>query len=181
MVIEAGTRWLNLINQKLIKMAPDSSISKLVVIITFISSIIVPVITDNAVVTASAASSAIKLEREALLNSGWWNSSRATANYTSNHCKWIGITCNSAGSIVEISSWEMDNNGIEAELSQFNFTCFPNLKIFRISRPSFLYERTPSEIGAPFLSGRIPSEIGALSKLEGLDLSGGQLTGNRYI
>ncbi|KAH9741544.1 MDIS1-interacting receptor like kinase 2 [Citrus sinensis] len=143
-------------------MAPDSSISKLVVIITFISSIIVPVITDNAVVTASAASSAIKLEREALLNSGWWNSSRATANYTSDHCKWMGITCNSAGSIVEISSDEMDNNFTGAELSQLNFTCFPNLVTFRI--------------WGTLLSGRMPSEIGALSKLEKLVLSNNSLT-----
>ncbi|KAH9790052.1 MDIS1-interacting receptor like kinase 2 [Citrus sinensis] len=145
-------------------MAPDSSISKLVVIITFISSIIVPVITDNAVLTASDASSAIQLEREALLNSGWWNSSWATANYTSDHCKWMGITCNSAGSIVEISSYEMDNNGNAAELSQFNFTCFPNLITFKIS-------------GTGFLSGRIPSEIGALSKLQVLNLSQNHLTG----
>ncbi|KAH9790054.1 MDIS1-interacting receptor like kinase 2 [Citrus sinensis] len=144
-------------------MAPDSSISKLVVIITFISSIIVPVITDNAVLTASDASSAIQLEREALLNSGWWNSSWATANYTSDHCKWMGITCNSAGSIVEISSYEMDNNGNAAELSQFNFTCFPNLITFKIS-------------GTGFLSGRIPSEIGALSKLQVLNLSQNHLT-----
>ncbi|KAL9455091.1 hypothetical protein AB3S75_010488 [Citrus x aurantiifolia] len=156
--------WLNLINQKLIKMAPDSSISKLVVIITFLSSIIAPVATDNTVVTASAASSAIQLEREALLNSGWWNSSRARANYTSDPCKWMGITCNSAGSIVEINSEEMDNNGNTAELSQFNFTCFPNLVTFRIW-------------GTRFLSGRIPSEIGALSKLEELDLSYNRLTG----
>ncbi|KAL9458642.1 hypothetical protein AB3S75_007497 [Citrus x aurantiifolia] len=144
-------------------MAPDSSISNLVVIITFISSIIVPVITDNAVVTASAASSAIKLEREALVNSGWWNSSRATANYTSNHCKWMGITCNSAGSIVEISSSEIDNNFTGAELRQFNFTCFPNLESIIISYT--------------LLSGRIPSEIGALSKLQVLDLSRNRLTG----
>ncbi|KAH9741559.1 MDIS1-interacting receptor like kinase 2 [Citrus sinensis] len=143
-------------------MAPDSSISNLVVIITFISSIIVPVITDNAVVTAAAASSAIKLEREALLNSGWWNSSRATANYTSDHCKWMGITCNSAGSIVEISSDEMDNNFTGAELSQLNFTCFPNLVTFRI--------------WGTLLSGRMPSEIGALSKLEKLVLSHNSLT-----
>ncbi|XP_024046474.1 leucine-rich repeat receptor protein kinase EMS1-like [Citrus clementina] len=166
-------------------MAPDSSISNLVVIITFISSIIVPVITDNAVVTASAASSALQLEREALVNSGWWNSSRATANYTSNHCKWMGITCNSAGSIVEISSREMDNNFTGAELSQFNFTCFPNLESF-IIWSTLLSGRIPSEIGAlskleelvlydNSLTGRIPSEIGALSKLQVLHLSSNNL------
>ncbi|KAL9458641.1 hypothetical protein AB3S75_007496 [Citrus x aurantiifolia] len=173
--------------QKTYKNAPDSSISNLLVIITFISSIIVPVITDNAVVTASAASSAIKLEREALVNSGWWNSSRATANYTSDHCKWMGITCNSAGSIVEISSREMDNNFTGAELSQFNFTCFPNLESIIISG-TLLSGRIPSEIGAlsklqlldlsrNHLTGMIPSEIGALSKLEGLVLYDNSLTG----
>ncbi|GAY42238.1 hypothetical protein CUMW_065240 [Citrus unshiu] len=163
-------------------MAPDSSISNLVVIITFISSIIVPVITDNAVVTAAAASSAIKLEREALLNSGWWNSSRATANYTSDHCKWMGITCNSAGSIAEISSDEMDNNGNAAELSQLNFTCFPNLVTFRIWG-TLLSGRMPSEIGALskleklVLSHNSLTEIGALSRLKVLDLSYNRLTG----
>ncbi|ESR59470.1 hypothetical protein CICLE_v10014554mg [Citrus x clementina] len=75
----------------------------------------------------------------------------------------MGITCNSAGSIVEISSIEMENNFTGAELSQLNFTCFPNLVTFRI--------------WGTLLSGRIPSEIGALSKLEDLDLYDNSLPG----
>ncbi|KAK9220984.1 hypothetical protein WN944_009408 [Citrus x changshan-huyou] len=53
------------------------------------------------IVTASALSP-IQLETKALLNTGWWNSSFWTANYSSDHCEWIGIACNSAGSIIQL-------------------------------------------------------------------------------
>ena len=113
-------------------------------------------------VTASALSP-IQLEKEALLNTGWWNSSFWTANYSSDHCKWIGITCNSAGSISElfVSEYYADFN---RRLSQLNFSCFPNLENLKMH-----FFRLP---------GSIPPEISALSKLQLLDLSFNSLTGN---
>ena len=103
-----------------------------------------------------------KLEREALLQSGWWSNS-STANYnstTSDHCKWTGVNCNKAGSVTQIT---LHNNGTKRELDKFNFSCFPNLEHLSVLSGS--------------LSGYIPSTIAALSKLNHLDLSGNNLTG----
>ena len=81
------------------------------------------------------ALSPIQLETKALLNTGWWNGSFWATNYSSDHCKWIGITCNSAGSIIglHLSSYDVDLNA-QAQLSQLNFSCFPNLESLE-SRP----------------------------------------------
>lgn len=118
----------------------------------------VDVITDT-FVTASIVPT--RLEREALLNTGWWNNSREKASNHSDHCKWAGIVCNLNGSIIRISLSGV--NGIRGKLDQFNFSCFPNLESFRIWYSN--------------ISGNIPSEIGALSKLQILDLSHNNLTG----
>ncbi|KAL5739001.1 hypothetical protein ACOSQ2_028181 [Xanthoceras sorbifolium] len=98
-------------------------------------------------------------ELSALVNSGWW-SSDGMRNNNSDHCKWIGITCNKAGSVFHIS---MHHINIQRELRQLNFSCFPNLVHFNASNSN--------------LFGRIPSEIGALSKLRFLGMSDNNLTG----
>ncbi|KAK3227513.1 hypothetical protein Dsin_007375 [Dipteronia sinensis] len=113
-------------------------------------------------VAVSEISSPRKLEKGALLQSGWWSNS-STANYnstTSDHCKWIGVNCNKAGSITRIT---LHDNGTKRELDKFNFSCFPNLEHLSVSSGS--------------ISGYIPSTIVALSKLNHLDLSGNNLTG----
>ncbi|KAJ0041868.1 hypothetical protein Pint_19310 [Pistacia integerrima] len=101
---------------------------------------------------------ASELEKEALLNTSWWD----TSNNISDHCEWFGITCNSAGSITEIDFFS--SYYIERELSRFNFSCFPNLESFSMVQS--------------YLSGSIPSQIGALSKLKFLSLSNNNLTGS---
>ena len=102
-------------------------------------------------------SSAIRLEREALLKSGWWS------NNISRHCYWTGITCNPAGSITSISLYR---TGLDGELGQFNFSCFQNLEHF--------------DVWINNLSGIIPAQVGALSKLTYLDLGSNHFTGQQY-
>ncbi|XP_024041159.1 probable leucine-rich repeat receptor-like protein kinase At1g35710 isoform X1 [Citrus clementina] len=146
-------------------MASASSVSRLVVIIILIN---VGAISDTMIsVTASAPgllTSPIELEREALLGTGWWVNNWATGNYTSYHCKWTGISCNSAGSVTGVSLLRYENNNIKGELGRFNFSCFPNLKSFKI-HSNYL------------LSGSIPSEIAAVSMLQTLELPSNNLTG----
>ncbi|KAH9741214.1 protein kinase domain-containing protein [Citrus sinensis] len=114
------------------------------------------------IVTASALSP-IQLETKALLNTGWWNNSW-TMDYDSDHCEWIGITCNSAGSIIGLHL-SKDNVNFNGRLSHLNFSCFPNLESLRILA---YYDG---------FTGSIPSEISALSKLQLLDLSSNRLRG----
>ena len=149
-------------------MASASSVSRLVVIIILIN---VGAISDTTVlVIASAAgllSSPIQLEREAILGTGWWVNNWATANYTSYHYKWTGISCNSAGSVTGVSLLWYENDNINGELGRFNFSCFPNLKSFKI-HSNYL------------LSGSIPSEIAVVSMLQTLELPSNNLTG-KYL
>ncbi|KAH9704145.1 protein kinase domain-containing protein [Citrus sinensis] len=147
-------------------MASASSVSRLVVILILIN---VGAISDKTIfVIASAAgllSSPVQLEREALLITGWWYDNWATSgNYTSDHCKWTGIRCNSAGSVIRVSLLWYENDNMKGELGRFNFSCFPNLKSFKI-HSNYL------------LSGSIPSEITALSMLQTLELPSSRLTG----
>ena len=101
-------------------------------------------------------SSAIQLEREALLNTGWWNG----YSNTSDHCKWYGISCNSDGFISEIN---LMYQGIKGDLSKFNFSCFAKLQSL--------------DLGGNYLTGTIPPQIGALSTLTALKLGTNILTG----
>ncbi|KAL5739236.1 hypothetical protein ACOSQ2_028416 [Xanthoceras sorbifolium] len=140
------------------------------------------VVTFTNIFAATSESPAIRLEREALLKSGWW--SNRIANNNSDHCKWIGITCNEAGSINSILL-----NGIIASglLGQLNFSCFHNLKYLDLGYNN-LAGAVPPEIGnlrnltelyldGNNLTGHIPPTFGHLTKLETLFLSSNQLSG----
>ncbi|KAK0601712.1 hypothetical protein LWI29_026796 [Acer saccharum] len=107
---------------------------------------------------AESELSAKEFEREALLNTGWWNN--GVTNNTSDHCKWVGIVCNSAGTIIGINLF---NRKIKGELRELNFSCFPNLESL--------------SLGSNGLSANIPSEISTLSKLRYLDRDQNNLTG----
>ncbi|TXG54022.1 hypothetical protein EZV62_019278 [Acer yangbiense] len=100
----------------------------------------------------------IQLEREALLNTGWWNN-----NTLLDHCKWDGISCNSAGFISRIY---LIDHGIKGDLSKFNFSCFAKLESL--------------DLGGNYLTGTIPPQIGALSTLTALNLGTNNLTGLMY-
>ncbi|KAF8369295.1 hypothetical protein HHK36_032690 [Tetracentron sinense] len=84
-----------------------------------------------------------------------WNSTTS-----SNPCEWHGITCNKAGSVTEIN---LPNEGFHGELTDFNFSSFPNLVRLNLTRNQ--------------LSGMIPDGIGTLSTLLHLDLEHNLLTG----
>ncbi|KAH9735373.1 MDIS1-interacting receptor like kinase 2 [Citrus sinensis] len=101
---------------------------------------------------------ASEIERQALLNSGWWKD-RIPHN-TSDHCNWFGITCDYEGRITHIGLAE---SNIKGELGHINFSCFPNLQYLDLSNNN--------------LSGSIPSQIGSLSNLKYLDLDRNNLTG----
>ncbi|GAY66998.1 hypothetical protein CUMW_253250 [Citrus unshiu] len=157
-------------------MASASSVSRLVVIIILIN---VGAMSDTTIVViASAAagllSSPILLEREALLFTGWWYNNWATSgNYTSNHCKWTGVSCNSAGSVIGVSLLWYENDNIRGELGRFKFFCFPNLR--KMGR---LRNLVHLDLSDNYLWGYIPPTLGRLSKLENLHLSSNSLVGN---
>ncbi|KAL9426476.1 hypothetical protein AB3S75_033290 [Citrus x aurantiifolia] len=86
-------------------------------------------------------------ERQALLNSGWWKD-RIPHN-TSDHCNWVGTTCDYEGSITHI---ELVECSIKRELGSLNFSCLPNLQHLNLWNNN--------------LSGSIPPQIGSLSNLK---------------
>ncbi|KAH9704124.1 protein kinase domain-containing protein [Citrus sinensis] len=169
-------------------MASASSVSRLLVIIILIN---VGAISDTTIFAIASAAGLLSspklLEREALLGTGWWVNNWATGNYTSYHCKWTGISCNSAGSIIGVSLLWYENDNITGELGRFKFSCFPNLRSFKIHSNYSISRSIPSEITAlPMLqtlelpsnnlNGIIPSEIGRLRNFVHLDLSNNYLS-----
>ncbi|KAH9789690.1 protein kinase domain-containing protein [Citrus sinensis] len=153
------TTWRIQSTEKLIiSMDPASSIFRLAALVWVVIFTCDNVAVRTVTFVTASALSPIQLEKKALINTGWWNSSF----WTTDHCKWEGITCNSAGSIFELylSGYYA---GFNWRLSQLNFSCFPNL--VKLTIQFFA------------LTGSIPPEISALSKLQLLDLSSNGLTG----
>ncbi|OMP09924.1 hypothetical protein COLO4_05002 [Corchorus olitorius] len=133
--------------------------------------------------TILVSSTSLESEANALLNSGWWNTS---SNDTSQHCRWPGITCNTAGSIININPpRELFNVG--AKFKKMNFSAFPNLVSLQLGHLG-LSGSIPSQIGNlpslkyldlsyNFLTGELPSHIGNLNKLHSLSLRSNLLEG----
>ena len=109
----------------------------------------------------SSVFGAINQEREALLNSGWWNDYRNI----SDHCDWDGISCNEAGTVTAIYSWYIKTPSSQELLwiDKLNFTAFPNLVTLYLTGMG--------------LRGSIPTEITTLTNLTYIDLFNNHLQG----
>ncbi|OMO98148.1 hypothetical protein COLO4_14107 [Corchorus olitorius] len=84
-----------------------------------------------------------------------WVTTPAGGNATvQSPCKWRGITCNSAGHVIEIN---LAYTGLRGTIEYLDFSSFPNL--LRL------------DLKVNQLTGKIPPNIGLLSKLQYLDLS----------
>jgi len=107
--------------------------------------------------------SSINQERQALLNTGWWNDYRNI----SDHCDWDGISCNEAGTVTAIQSWRMKTPSKELLwIQKLNVTAFPNLVTL------YLYGMG--------LRGTIPTQIATLTNLTHLVLANNHLHGNFF-
>ncbi|KHN35636.1 Putative LRR receptor-like serine/threonine-protein kinase [Glycine soja] len=134
--------------------------------------------------THSSNSSTINEERQALLQSGWWN------DYLniSDHCAWDAITCNEAGSVIIILGWKIPPSEELRRLQNLNMTAFPNLEVLYLYGMS-LRGSIPKEISTltkltilylthNHLQGSIPVELGSLTQLVHLSLYNNSLTGS---
>ncbi|CAK7335151.1 unnamed protein product [Dovyalis caffra] len=92
-------------------------------------------------------------EGKALLESGWWSD---CGNLPSDRCRWPGIVCNRAGSIIGISP-PSEFFMVGTKFRNMNFSCFSNLVHLDLANHE--------------LSGGIPPQISVLSKLRYLNLS----------
>jgi len=112
--------------------------------------------TQFAIVTSQ-----LQMEANAILNSGWWNTSDAHFNI-SNRCSWSSISCNEVGSIKEINIYFATRTWV-IQFEKLNMSVFHNLEKLDV-------------IGIG-LRGSIPKEIGLLSKLAYLGLRSNSLVG----
>ncbi|KAI9198853.1 hypothetical protein LWI28_023084 [Acer negundo] len=131
-------------------------------------------------VVAASELSAIQSEREALLHTGWWNTTSNVTSESSDHCNWTGIACDVQGSVNGI---DLNNHRIVGgDLNKFNFSSFPNLEILKLGS-SYLSETIQLKDGdlpklryldlsQNLLTGAIPQEIGSLKNLVELHLGG---------
>ncbi|CAJ1899847.1 unnamed protein product [Sphenostylis stenocarpa] len=105
----------------------------------------------------------ISAQKEAESLRTWMNSLNSPLppswNNSNNPCNWTGITCNNAGSVVEI---KLPNSGLDGTLNRFDFSALSNLSNFNVSLNNFV--------------GEIPAGIGNATQLKVLDLSSNNFT-----
>ncbi|KAG8482676.1 hypothetical protein CXB51_024030 [Gossypium anomalum] len=99
-------------------------------------------------------------EAIAMVESGWWSN---YSNNASERCQWPGISCNTAGSIIQINLSYAFLIEVGDRFGKLNFSSFPNLVLLDLSNRQ--------------LGGKIPHQMGYLSALKHLDLSNCGLSG----
>jgi hypothetical protein len=82
-------------------------------------------VSSTGLVAALDDSALLASEGKALLESGWWSHYR---NLTSHRCKWTGIVCDRAGSIIDISP-PPEFVKVGNKFGKMNFSCFSNLAV----------------------------------------------------
>ncbi|KAK4851889.1 hypothetical protein QYF36_019193 [Acer negundo] len=103
---------------------------------------------------AESELSAEEFEREALLNTSWWNN--GVTNNTSDHCKWVGTIPPEIGGLINLEELYLSNNKLGGPIPIGISDC-SMLRNMKLSNNS--------------LNGSIPIEIGKLLKLSFIDLS----------
>ncbi|TQE02660.1 hypothetical protein C1H46_011729 [Malus baccata] len=109
----------------------------------------------------------------------WINANEAPCN------TWIGVSCNSAGSVNRLN---LTNSGIQGTLLEFPFMSLPNLAYVDLSFNE-LFDQIPPQIGSLTkliyfdvsynqMSGKIPPEIGLLTNLQVLHLNSNKFNGS---
>ncbi|XP_048436574.1 MDIS1-interacting receptor like kinase 2-like [Pyrus x bretschneideri] len=140
----------------------------------------------------SAFASANSIEAEALLKwkasfqnqtqnnlTSWINANEAPCN------TWVGVSCNSAGSVNRLN---LTNSGIHGTLLEFPFMSLPNLAYVDLSLNE-LFDQIPPEINSLTkliyfdisynqMSGKIPPEIGLLTNLQVLHQNANKFNGS---
>ncbi|GMI80400.1 MDIS1-INTERACTING RECEPTOR LIKE KINASE2 [Hibiscus trionum] len=120
------------------------------------------------VLSSSSSINSTEAEAETLLK---WKASLHNDTQTflsslwvgSNHCNWVGIGCDSTGSVTNITLLGYGAR-VRGTLDNLNFLSFPNLIYLRLVGDA--------------LYGPIPPSIGNLSKLNYLDLAYNNFSGN---
>ncbi|GKB94077.1 kinase RLK-Pelle-LRR-XI-1 family protein [Tanacetum coccineum] len=119
------------------------------------------------------------LERKALLATNWWKDKNAS----SDHCKWQGITCNKAGSVISIHLYsEYLERSIPHEIGLLSSLTSLSLGQNQLNGklPVSLMNLTQLvqlDLSSNSFTGTIPSKIGSLNNLVHLNLSQNRFTG----
>ncbi|CAK7335141.1 unnamed protein product [Dovyalis caffra] len=100
------------LNTSMVSLYYQSQLLATIGITFLLSRIVVPL--DSALLAS---------EGKALLESGWWSN---CSNLPSDHCRWPGIVCNEAGSIIGISPPSKFLK-VRTKFGNMNFSCFSNL------------------------------------------------------
>jgi Leucine-rich repeat (LRR) protein len=116
-------------------------------------------------------------EGKALVESGWWS---VNSNLSSPRCMWLGIFCDGAGSIIEISP-PPEFLKVGNKFGKMNFSCFSNLVRLHLANHeltgsippliSILPQLRYLNLSSNNLAGELPSSLGNLSRLVELDFS----------
>ncbi|KAI5596531.1 hypothetical protein BDE02_02G007700 [Populus trichocarpa] len=139
-------------------------------------------VSSTGLVAALDDSALLASEGKALLESGWWSD---YSNLTSHRCKWTGIDCDRAGSIIEISP-PPEFLKVGNKFGKMNFSCFSNLVRLHLANHelsgsiphqiSILPQLRYLNLSSNYLAGELPSSLGNLSRLVELDFSSNNFT-----